>query len=293
MKTFALFSKTLRDVRGATIGIALLVGGMAVVDLLIYPSYRDSLKNFQMPEAMAGFLGEASDVSSPQGFITAEFFSWIPLVLLILAIAGGTAAFAGEEGSGTLDLLLSQPIKRWELAAAKAAALGASIAIAALAALVGFAIGKSLVEFEISLGRLFEAALYMLPVAFLFLGLSLLASATLPSRGSAAMVITGIAVIAYFIQILGEAAPVLKRVRNVSPFYWSEPSRVIVNGFDWVRAGTMLMLAFVAVMLAMFMFERREISSGAREWHMRPSTLRNVRLILRRHSTAPTRETTR
>src|SRR5688572_26447292 len=118
MKLWTIFVKTLGDIRGSTVGIGALFAGMAIIALLIYPSYSEGLENFEVPEAMAGFLGEASGITSPEGFITAEFFSWIPLVLTLLAIVGGTAAFAGEEGAGTMDLLLSQPIKRWQLAVA-------------------------------------------------------------------------------------------------------------------------------------------------------------------------------
>jgi ABC-2 type transport system permease protein len=279
MKVVTLFRKTLRDLRGATIGIAVLIAAMALLDLLLYPSYRDSLRDFQIPEAMKGFLGEAADISSPAGFLTAEFFSWIPLLLITLAIIGGTAAFAGEEGAGTLDLLLAQPVKRWQFAVGKAAALTVAITLAALASLIGFALGKAAVDFEIELGRIAAAVVSMLPLSFLFLGLSLWASARLPSRGSAAMLITGLVVVTYFVQILGEAAPALTTVRKLSPFYWADASRVLLGGIDWVRAGGMLALAIACAGLAAWSFERRDIAAGGREWSLR--SLRPAFLSLR------------
>jgi ABC-2 type transport system permease protein len=264
-----MLGKTLRDVRGMTIAIVVFVFAIAVMDILLYPSYSESLEDFEMPAAMEGLLGEAGDFASPEGFITGEYFSWMPLVLMILAIAGGTAAFAGEEGAGTMDLLLSQPIRRWEMALARTAGLTIAITIAALAAVPGFAIGMLSTEFDIGLGRLTEAVAYMLPVTLLVLGLSLLASATLPNRAAAAMAVTGLVVVSYVVQIIGDAAPALDPVRKASIFYWAEPSRVVVNGFDWTRALALLLLAAIAIGLAVWRFERRDIASGVREWRLR------------------------
>jgi ABC-2 type transport system permease protein len=284
MQTETLLRKTFRDVRGATIGIATLAAVMALVDLLIYPSYRDSLQDFQMPEVMQGFLGSEVSIDSPAGFVSAEFFSWIPLVLMILAIAGGTAAFAGEEAAGTMDLLLAQPIRRRHLALAKTAALAIAISLAALSGLVGFAVGKRFTEFDIGMGRLAVTTISMIPVTLLFLGLSLWVSARLPSRGMAAMLVTGLVVIAYFIQILGEAAPALRTIRKLSPFYWSEPSRVLLHGFDWSRTGVMLLLATIAVAAAVRSFERRDITTGTTEWHLRD--LKSIRSSFRGRAAA-------
>ncbi len=268
MKLWTMFRKTLRDVRGMTIGIALFLAIIALLDIAIYPSFKDTLTDFQIPAAMEGLLGETADMGSPEGFITAEFFSWVPLVLMILAISGGTSAFAGEEGEGTIDLLLSQPIKRWEFATAKTLALASAVTIAALAALPGFAIGLALVDFEIDMGRLAAAVVYMLPVAFLVTSLSVLASAVFPNRGSAAMAVTAFVIVSYFIQVLSDAAPVLDTVRKASIFHWAEPSRVVIGGFDWTRAAVLLVLAIVAAGLAVWSFERRDLSSGAREWRL-------------------------
>jgi ABC-2 type transport system permease protein len=265
----ALIRKTLRDARGVTIGIALVIAAMAFVDVLIYPSYSETLKDFEMPAAMEGFLGEATNIATPEGFLTAEFFAWIPLLLITLAVIAGTAAFAGEEGSGTLDLLLAQPVKRWRLAVEKGVALTACVVIAALASLPGFWLAEIWVEVAIGRGRLVAAVVNMLPVALLFLMLSLWLSAAFPSRASAAILVTGLVVVTYFVQLIGDLTPVLESARKASPFYWAEPSRVLVHGFDWWRASGLLAVAVLFGALAVWSLERREIAQGSREWSLR------------------------
>ncbi len=272
MTRLGLVRKTLRDARGATIGIGSVIAGIALLDVLIYPSYKDTLQDFEIPEAMKGLLGEAGSIATPEGFLTAEFFSWVPLLLITLAIISGTAAFAGEEANGTLDLLLAQPVKRWRLAVEKGLALTIAVVLAAAASLVGFALGKSWAEIEVSMGRIGAAVANMLPISLLFLMLSLWLSAALPTRGTAASLVTGLVVVTYFVHLVGDLAPALETIRKVSPFYWAEPSLVLMNGFNWWRAGGLLAIALAFGALAVWSLERREISQGSRDWSIRKAT---------------------
>lgn len=269
MKMLTIYAKTLRDNRGMTIGVGLVIAAMALLSVSIYPSYQESLETLELPDAMSGFLGSAGDLASPTGFVTAEFFAWIPLLLLIIDVVGGTAAFAGEESAGTMDVLLAQPIKRWQLGLAKWLALATSVTLASLAGVLGFGVAKLLVDFDVSLGRLTETTLSMLPLTFLFLGVSLLASATFPTRSAAAMTMAGIVVVTYFLQILGDAAPVMEAARKVSPFYWAEPSRVLLSGVEWARSALLFGLGLGAAILAIRAFDRRDISAGSQEFSLR------------------------
>jgi len=262
--------KAFRDVRMATIAVAAVGLAIAFVDILIYPSYKESLENANFGAILEGFLGEAGSFASPEGFLTAEFFSWIPVLLITVAIIGGTAATAGEEGAGTLDLLLSQPVNRRRFVLEKAAGLALSLVVAALACYPGFVLGKAFIP-EMTLGywRILEAVVNMLPVTLLFLALSMWAGATLPGRGSASMLVTGVVVVAYFLNALGAAVDFLETPRKLSPFYWSDGSHVLIHGFDWWRALGLLLVAALFLALAVVNFEHRDISSGRREWSLR------------------------
>lgn len=269
MKRGTVLRKCLRDNRAATIGIGLVIGGLSLMDVLIYPSYRESLEDFEMPEVFKAFLGEAASIATPEGFLTTEFFSWAPLLLITLAIIGGTAALAGEEGAGTLDLLLAQPIRRRHVVLEKAAALALAILLAAFAGLLGFALGQIRVDMDIATSRFVAAIVNMLPLSWLFLALSLWASAALPSRGAAAMPVTGIAVISFIIQLVGQSVPSLHTAQKASPFYWAEASRILLHGFDWLRSGVLFGLALLVLLLAIRSFEGRDIATGSREWNLR------------------------
>lgn len=264
-----LVTKTARDWRGGTIGIALVAAAIGFFDILIYPEYEETLKDFGDVAWVQGFVGEAGSIATPAGFLSTEFFSWIPLLLITLAVIAATGTVAGDEGEGTLELVLAQPVRRRRILWEKAAGIIALVVVAALAGFPGIMAGKVFIDFDLSNWRIFQATVYMLPITFLFLGFALWAATWLPSRAAAASLTIGLLVIAYFINMIGASVDALAEVRKTSPFYWADPSRVLVRGFDVFRAGGLLAAAALFFALATWSFERRDISSGTREWSWR------------------------
>ncbi len=267
MRTAAIVRRTLADHRGITISMALVGLGMAVLDLAIFPAYSKQLKDFQVPSALEGFMGEAP-IWTPEGFLNAEFFSWMPALYIIAGVIAATAVVAGEEGNGTLDLLLAQPVRRWQLLAAKGAGITIGVTLAALAALPGFAIAKTWVAFDLGMWRITEATLFTLPLIWIFVAFGLWASAALPTRGAAGIVTTGTIVVTYFFNLVGATVSWLGPTQKLSPFYWGDAAPVLIHGFDWLRAGGLFAVAAAIAGLALWSFERRDISSGGRDWNL-------------------------
>lgn len=267
MSRFPILRKTMRDYRVPIAAMALVAALIGLMDIAIYPSYRDSLGDFELG-VFETMVGEAGSITSPEGFLSAEYFSWVPILFITVAVIAATGATAGEEAAGTLDLLLAQPISRRRLLMEKAAGLAIAASLGVLVSMLGFVAAKFFVEFDLGLWRLFEATIYMTPVILLFAALALWAGVTFTTRGVASMVVIGVVVAAYFLQLLGGAVPAMEDVRKLSPFYWSDASVVLVHGFNWLRAFGMLAAAAIFLLLALWSFERRDIASGRREWSL-------------------------
>lgn len=264
-----LVTKTARDWRGGTIGVGLVSALIGFFDILIYPQYEETLKDFGDAAWVQGFVGEAGSIATPAGFLATEFFSWIPLLLITLAVIAATGTLAGDEGEGTLELVLAQPVSRRRVLWEKAAGITALVALAALAGFPAILAGKIFIDFDLGNWRIFEATLNMLPITLLFLALAFWATTWLPSRAAAASLTIGVLVVAYFINMIGASVDALAEIRKVSPFYWADAPRVLVRGFDFARAGGLLAIAAVLLALATRSFEHRDISSGTREWSWR------------------------
>jgi ABC-2 type transport system permease protein len=263
---------TLRDQRGGIIGLSLTMFGLALMMALIYPSYRDSFADIQIPAYFEAFLGEAGDLGSPEGFLTAEVFSWLPIVVAVFAVIWGTGTLAGDEEAGELDVLLAQPITRQALVVGKALGLSAGLSLVMLAAFPGLWIGALASDMEIGVGRL-AACVSQVPLVLLYLSIGLVAAAALPSRRSAAVVTTAALVAAYTLQIIAGAVPDLADLGKLTPLHWADASRELVSGPQPLRWVAMLAVAVAVTGVAIALFRRREIGSGQpRRVRPRPAT---------------------
>lgn len=254
----SVFLKAMRDQRGMVLGFG--VGGalMAALVLGVYPSYREALQDFEMPPAFKALVGDV-EISTASGFLTVEFFGWMPVLLAVYAIIQGTGVLGGEESSGTLDLLLAQPISRARLFIEKAASiLVGTLAIVALI-LPGFAIPYPAVDIDVSLGRMLVATVALAPLVLAFAALSLLAASFLPTRRDAASLLAAVAVASFFLNSLGQAVAILEPLQPASLFYYYHAADIVRSGVDFVGMGVLLGTAVVAGGLALALFQRRDI----------------------------------
>src|SRR5690348_11017653 len=76
-----------------------------------------------LPPSVQAAFGIA-DLTSAAGYLQGQMFSTLaPLIFLSFAIGRGARAIAGEEERGTMDLLLSNPIRRSRVVLEKGAAI--------------------------------------------------------------------------------------------------------------------------------------------------------------------------
>lgn len=254
----SVFLKAMRDQRGMVLGFGLGSALMAALILSVYPSYQVALEDFEMPPAFKAIVGDV-EISTASGFLTIEFFAWMPVLLAVYAIIQGTGVLAGEESSGTLDLLLAQPISRTRLFIEKAASIVVgTLAIVGLI-LPGFAIPYAAVDIDVSLGRILAATVALAPLMLAFAGLALLAASFLATRRDAASVLTAVAVASFFLNSLGQAVAILEPLQPASLFYYYHSPDILRSGVDFVGMGVLLGVAVVAGGLALALFQRRDI----------------------------------
>jgi len=254
----SVFLKTLRDQRWMILGFGVGGGAMAAYVLGVYPAYRSALENFDVPPALEALFGNV-DLKTPAGFVSTEFFSWVPALMVIYAIVQGTGVLAGEESAGTLELLLACPITRTRLFLEKALATVAGIIAVVALTVPGFLIGYATGGIDISLGRLLLADVMLIPLTAAFAGVALAAGALFPARGHALATLTILAVASYFVNSLGQVVDQLDPVRAVSLFTYLDATEVLTKGLSWFDAVVLLSVATLSMALAAVLFQRRDI----------------------------------
>jgi ABC-2 type transport system permease protein len=216
------------------------------------------------PQALKGFVGFGGnlDIASGAGYLGTEVFSfWGPIVLVAVAIAAGSAAIAGEEERGTLDLLLSLPVSRTRCLLEKLAALVCEVVALAFVMWILLVIVSSAAGMGVSAVNLAAA---MLGLVLFALDFGMLAFAIGAATGRKALAIGLSATAAVIADVLNALAPLaswLDSARLVSPFYFyshGDPLRHGIAGTD-----TLILLAIAVVLgaLAPHLFRRRDLST--------------------------------
>ncbi len=257
-----IFRAALRESRLTFLVTAVLLILLATWVCLAYPSFRDSFADVDLPDFYESFLGEAGSITTPEGFITAEWFSWVPALLAAVAIALGTAAIAGEERDGTLELTLAMPVSRSRVLIQKTAALATGLVATVVVVFPAFLIAMPLGDISIPAGRIAAALGLTALLALNFLALALWLSALLPSRRVAAVAAAGVLVGSYFINTLGASVPGLADWRSATPLYWADASLPLTGSVEWWRVALLVAGPPILLALAGDAFARRELGSG-------------------------------
>lgn len=261
-----VFLKTLRDHRRSLLFWGIGLSLLAIMMAAFFPTIRDmpSIDQFMelLPaEMMALFGGDFGDYSTPEGFLNGELFGFMyPLMLLIFAVGFAGSTIAGEEQDGTLDLLLSHPVKRWRLVVEKYAALVVSLlGIAAFFWLALLAAG-SVIDMGLNPLRLAAICFSGTLLAAVF-GAMALAVGCARGKKTLALGVTGaIGFTSYIVNGLAPLVDWLEPLRGLSPFYYYKAADPLSNGLDIGHAAVLVGMALVFLAIAVFAFRKRDLS---------------------------------
>ncbi len=269
MKTILLrnvFLKTLRDQRRGLLwwsaGLALLTGLMVA----IYPSISgiedlDKVVEAYPEELMALFgATDLPSITSPAGYLNAELFGFmVPFLFIIFAVAQGSGAIAGEERTGTLEILLSEPIPRGQLILEKFAALVAATVILAVVFYAVLAAGSLAVNMEISLLRLAEMTISVTLLGLTFGALAFAVGGAIGGRGRSIGVAAAAVAASYVLNTLSIIVDFMEPTRWLSPFYYYNGATPLVNGLNPFHALILLAVMLALAATAYLGFQRRDL----------------------------------
>lgn len=277
-----LLAKALSDLRAQILGWGIGLGLLLAMTLALYPSISDLYGDMmeQLPEAMLAFFGSAADFSTAEGYLNAEFFSYGMLALAVFSIMAGTAALAGEEGDGTLEVLLAQPVSRSRLLLVKVAALIAATAGIIVITFPFIWVSSLLAHVTLSWGRLMEAFALLWLFEVLVALLAMAASLAVGGRRGGGVVVAFVLVASYIVDSLANLVSSLEKVRPLLLTTYYQGNSVLAEGVNWWYIGGLCGLVLVAFLAALVLFQRRDVG-------VRAAWLTNVRIPWRRRAAKP------
>ncbi|MEA3397023.1 MAG: ABC transporter permease subunit [Chloroflexota bacterium] len=261
-----IFRYTLRRFRGQILGWGIALALLGVLLVSMYDMIAAEQEQFQellkvYPPEISAFMGDISSFATPEGFISLEFFSFMPLVLGIFAVLTGSGLLVSDEENGRLDLIMAHPVSRAALFLGRLLAFVAATVAILVIVWLGFIVSMPWSSMDIGWGRMWLPMLSLLAELLLFGALSLLLSMVLPSRRMAATTAGLLLVASFFITGLAKLNENLETVARLSPlnYYQSQEAFHALNG-AWLAG--LLGSAVVFAALAWWRFWRRDIRVG-------------------------------
>ncbi len=207
------------------------------------------------PDALTSFMGG----EVPGGYVVGEVFNLIaPLALVAYAVLTGAGAIAGEEESGTMDLLAAQPVSRSAILAAKAGGLAAALTTATALFALAAAASSTLLDTGPAISAVIATCVHLLLLAMAFGALALAVGAATGRPSIGAAVAGLIAAISYLTNAmlplagLGGWAP-------LSPWYYYAGSDPLLNGLNLGHVIVLAAITFGALAVAFYTFEHRDL----------------------------------
>ena len=235
-------------------GVAL--GGLGALYVALYPALSDLLQQYldQAPQFMGGIQGEITI----QQWMELEFLNvLVPVALPFLVIILGARTIAGSEERKTLDLLLSNPLPRWQVIGGALLTMAVSLAGVLILTWVLTYIAVPIAGVDLGPGTLASALAAIWPFCMLFGALSLLISAVVRRNVFAITIPAVILVATYVINGLSEATESMRPLRYVSLLYYL--GHPLQGDFPWATVLGLLAGTCVLVALAVTAFSRRDI----------------------------------
>lgn len=249
--------------------------GLALLGYFLFDIYESMfLTNVDLQQMMAAFPqeflvffgGENINIFDPEGFIHLEFFSYIPVILGIVAVSGATGSIVKKEEEGSLELILAQPISRSAVFWGNLLALLVTIVLILAVTWGGFALGLAGTDsFDLDQGQLILPFVSLLAVLLVFMSLALMLSMILPTSGAASMVANIVLIASFFITSLTQIEDRLAPLNSYSPLRYYQGGTAL-SGLNTEYLLILFGISVVLIALSWLLFEKRDLRFGGTGW---------------------------
>jgi len=259
---WTLSGRSLREQARGILVWGVSLGLLNLLYVALYPGFKESLGKYleTMPAQYLQFLGinVAGGQFSLASFLNMEMFGIIaPLAIPFFVILLGARAVAGAEERTQLDLLLSNPVPRWQIIASKFATMAVGLVVILAFLWIFTYVPTLFLSEKLAVGDLTNAVLNLLPFSLFFGGLALLLSALLRRTAIVIAVPAALLVAMYVVNGLANVVESFKGFQRFSLFHYY--GTAILDGIGWLGFVVILALATLLAALAAVAFARRDV----------------------------------
>ncbi len=268
----SVFAKTLRDLRRATIAVAvtmsvLLIGVTRAVSLEFNtPASREGLAAIvrSVPPILAGMAGKPVNIETLGGYVNYKYGTFFPIVISLWSILALSGTLASEARRGSLDFVAAESLTRRRIALEKLFGHIVPLTFAVVVIFLSTAfVGNQFAVLpgdEISVGM---AAAYAVWLELLALAAGTLAFAVAPflGRGAAVGIAGAVMFAGFFLNGYRAAIPGLEPFANLTWFGWTSDHLPLAGRFDWAPVGLVAVVVVIFAVIGVEAFARRDLGA--------------------------------
>lgn len=259
-----VFRRWLADSWRSLLGWTAGVAAALLLYLPLFPSIAGDGQMQQLldtlPPEMVKTLGY-ENLGSGAGYVQGTFYGLIGFLLLtIAATSWGSAAIAGAEETGKLELTLAHGVSRVQYTLESAlAVLVRLLWLGAFATLLVIALdGPSQLDLEPA--HVVAASAALVGLTMLSAAFALAVGALTGRRVLATAAGAGIAVLGYVFNAIANQNADLDGLRVASPYAWAYHGTPVTDGADWGGLGLLWGVSVLLVAIAALALRRRDIT---------------------------------
>lgn len=270
---FELFSRW-KTILGWGIGLSAFIS----LYIVIFPQFEDQMGVLADIPVYQMF---GIDLGSMAGWLASIAVQYTPLLLAIYVVAVSTGTLGGEEDSGTLELIMAMPLKRWQIFSMKALAIAIAIFIIIVFVSVFSTLTLEFVkatydtEVDVTTSQLIIAVLNSFPISLATAMIGMMTAAYLPKR-RLAVVVTGVFFVAsYFAYSIFNMIENFEAFKAFSIFnYFDSTAEVFTTGPQIGDVAVLLGVALICFALGLWSFQRRDVTVHKWPWQRAPQSAR-------------------
>ncbi|MFC1923892.1 ABC transporter permease subunit [Chloroflexota bacterium] len=268
-----LFIFTLKSCRGGIIAWSFFLFLYALLMVYVFNQFNDiadTLDEYvdKMGSFIEIFAGEVGSILNPDGtlslgkYMSLEFLSLWPVLMCVYAIFNAGGITAREVERGTMDMLLSQPLRRWRVVISKFMVFPLALAVITVACIIGMLIGMAVIGNFSDLGGICLAFVPALLITLAVASYSLLFSCVFLDPRKVMLAAGSLTGLFYVLHILSRTVGPLKWMGNLSIFYYYEPAQIASElSINWLGISIYLAIIIVCSTAAIYVFQRRDIAA--------------------------------
>ncbi|MEA1959292.1 MAG: ABC transporter permease subunit [Chloroflexota bacterium] len=268
-----LFAFGLRSSRGGLIAwcVFFILYGILMVYLFEpMQGIADTIAEYaeQFGSMFEIFAGDIGSILNPDGtlsmgkWLSLEYLSLWPLIMAIYAIFFSGNIVARDVDKGTMDMLLSQPIKRVHVIMSKFAVFPVVLIMVAAASLFGIVMGMGIIDTSSDLTGI---CLVFLPAILLPMAVasySLLFSCIFLDPRKVLMAAGSLTGLFYLLNILARTVDSLDWLGYLSIFHYYAPGEIAADlSVNWLGIGVYVAIIIICTAASIYVFQRRDISA--------------------------------